>query len=196
MVKVSEVIVVEGRYDKAALSSYLDAVILETDGFGVFSDKEKVALLRRLADERGLIILTDSDGGGFVIRNYLKSCLDPNKVKQAYIPEIAGKERRKHKPSREGLLGVEGMTQEVVLEALRKAGATIDGESDKPKGNITKADLYAWGLSGGKDSEKKRKSLLKALELPEKLSSNAMLAVLNALYDRNDILCRISQNFF
>lgn len=195
MVKVSEVIVVEGRYDKAALSSYLDAVILETDGFGVFSDKEKVALLRRLADERGLIVLTDSDGGGFVIRNYLKSCLDPNKVKQAYIPEISGKERRKKKPSKEGLLGVEGMTQEVVMDALRKAGATIDGESEKPRGDITKADLFAWGLSGKADSEKKRKRLLKVLELPEKLSSNAMLAVLNALYDRDEILSQISQNF-
>lgn len=193
MIKVSEVIVVEGRYDKAALSSYLDAVILETDGFGVFSDKEKIALLRRLADERGLVILTDSDGGGFVIRNYLKSCLDPNKIKQAYIPEVSGKERRKKKPSKEGLLGVEGMTQEVVLEALRKAGATIDGESDKPQGDITKADLYAWGLSGKADSERKRKMLLKSLELPEKLSSNAMLAVLNALYDRNEIFSQISQ---
>ena len=193
MIKVSEVIVVEGRYDKAALSSYLDAVILETDGFGVFSDKEKIALLRRLADERGLVILTDSDGGGFVIRNYLKSCLDPNKIKQAYIPEISGKERRKKKPSKEGLLGVEGMTQEVVLEALHKAGATIDGASDKPQGDITKADLYAWGLSGKADSERKRKMLLKSLELPEKLSSNAMLAVLNALYDRNEIFSQISQ---
>ncbi len=195
MVKVSEVIVVEGRYDKAALSSYLDAVILETDGFGVFSDKEKLSLLRRLADERGLVILTDSDGGGFVIRNYLKSCIDPEKVKQAYIPEISGKEKRKKKPSKEGLLGVEGMTREVVIDALRKAGATIDGTSDKPHGDITKADLFAWGLSGRADSEKKRKILLKALGLPEKLSSNAMLAVLNALYDRNEIILQISQNF-
>lgn len=186
MHKIREVILVEGRYDKNTLSQLVDAVILETSGFGVFNDKEKQKLLRTLAEARGLIVLTDSDGAGFVIRNFVKGCVDPALVKHAYIPDIFGKERRKATPSKEGKLGVEGMRPEVLLDALRRAGATIDGESAAPEKTITKADLYARGLSGRDDSAKKRKALMKKLDLPEHLSATALLDVLNALMSREE----------
>ena len=190
MKKVREVIVVEGRYDKNTLSQTVDATILSTEGFAVFHNSEKLALLRRLAEERGLILLTDSDGAGFVIRNYLKGALPKDRVKQAYIPDIDGKERRKRAPGKEGKLGVEGMRPEVLLEALRKAGATFeDGDAAPEKGEpITKADLFALGLTGGKDSAEKRRTLLKRLALPEHLTTNALLEVLNLLYSQNDFL--------
>lgn len=186
MHKVKEVIVVEGRYDKAFLSGFLDAVIVQTDGFGVFSQKEKIRLLRRLAGQRGLVILTDSDGGGFLIRSHLKSVLPPELVKHAYIPDIAGKEKRKSSPSREGKLGVEGMSPEIVLEALRRAGATLDGEACEEQGGLTKADLFALGLSGP-GSRERRQWLLQRLELPEKLTPNGLLDVLNVLYSREEL---------
>ena len=183
MISVKEVIVVEGRYDRNTLSQVFDAVIVETSGFGVFNDREKLALLRRLAEARGLVVLTDSDGAGFVIRNFLKGAIDPALVKQAYIPDIAGRERRKRAPSKEGKLGVEGMKPEVLIEALRRAGATLGGEEPARRaGGITKATLYELGLSGGPGSAEKRRALLKELDLPEKLSANALLDVLNALY--------------
>ena len=188
MIRVKEVLVVEGRYDKNKLSQIFDAVILETNGFGIFSDKEKLSLLRRLADARGLVILTDSDGAGFVIRNYLKGALDPAKVRHAYIPDIAGKEKRKSAPSKEGKLGVEGMPPEVLTEALRRAGATLDGEAPAPAERITRADLYAAGLSGRPDSAAKRRALLKKLELPERLSSKALCEVLEVLMGREAFL--------
>ena len=186
MHKIREVILVEGRYDKNTLSQLVDAVILETSGFGIFNDKQKQKLLRTLAEARGLIVLTDSDGAGFVIRNFVKGCVDPALVKHAYIPDIFGKERRKATPSKEGKLGVEGMRPEVLLDALRRAGATIDGESAAPEKTITKADLYARGLSGRDDSAEKRKALMKRLDLPEHLSATALLDVLNALMSRED----------
>lgn len=186
MHKIREVILVEGRYDKNTLSQLVDAVILETSGFGIFNDKQKQKLLRTLAEARGLIVLTDSDGAGFVIRNFVKGCVDPTLVKHAYIPDIFGKERRKATPSKEGKLGVEGMRPEVLLDALRRAGATIDGESAAPERTITKADLYARGLSGRDDSAEKRKALMKRLDLPEHLSATALLDVLNALMSRED----------
>jgi len=186
MHKIREVILVEGRYDKNTLSQLVDAVILETSGFGIFNDKQKQKLLRTLAEARGLIVLTDSDGAGFVIRNFVKGCVDPALVKHAYIPDIFGKERRKATPSKEGKLGVEGMRPEVLLDALRRAGATIDGESAAPEKTITKADLYARGLSGRDDSAEKRKALMKKLDLPEHLSATALLDVLNALMSRED----------
>lgn len=186
MHKIREVILVEGRYDKNTLSQLVDAVILETSGFGIFNDKQKQKLLRTLAEARGLIVLTDSDGAGFVIRNFIKGCVDPALVKHAYIPDIFGKERRKATPSKEGKLGVEGMRPEVLLDALRRAGATIDGESAAPEKTITKADLYARGLSGRDDSAEKRKALMKRLDLPEHLSATALLDVLNALMSRED----------
>lgn len=193
MHKVKEVIVVEGRYDKAFLASFLDAVIVETRGFGLFSNKEQLALLRVMAEKRGLVILTDSDGGGFVIRNFLKSALPASLVKHAYIPDIPGKEKRKSSPSKEGKLGVEGMRPEVILEALRRAGATVDGEEGAVRGSLSKADLFALGLSGTAGSAELRQKLLQKLGLPEHLTANALLDVLNLLYDREQLEALISQ---
>ena len=191
MRKVKEVIVVEGRYDKNALSQAVDATIITLGGFSVFNDKEKLAFLRRLAEKQGLIVLTDSDGAGFVIRNYLKGALPKELVKQAYIPDIYGKERRKRAPGKEGKLGVEGMKPDVLLAALERAGATfLDGETEEnQKGAlITKADLFALGLTGGQDSSAKRQALLRKLELPEHLTANGLLEALNLLYSREDFL--------
>lgn len=184
--RIKEAVVVEGRYDKNTLAQVIDGVILETSGFGVFKDDEALALLRRLARERGLVILTDPDGAGFVIRNYLKGAIDPDQVKHAYIPDRPGKEKRKRTPGKEGKLGVEGMPPEVLLDALRRAGATFLDETTErqPRGRaITKADLYAAGLSGREGSVERRREVLKQLDLPERLSPNAFLQVLNALYD-------------
>lgn len=193
MLKIREAIIVEGRYDKNTLSQIVDAPILETAGFGIFNDKEQLALLRAVAEKRGLIVLTDSDGAGFVIRRYLRGAIDPARVKHAYIPDIAGKERRKAARSKEGKLGVEGMRPEVLIEALRRAGATVEGETPRRTvGEITKADFYAAGLSGGAGSAEKRKELLHALSLPERMSANAMLEALNALMSRDEFLRRLS----
>ena len=187
MRKIREVIVVEGRYDKNTLSQIVDATVVTLGGFAVFNDREKVAFLRRLAEERGLIVLTDSDGAGFVIRNHIKSAIPGKYLKHAYIPDIPGKERRKSAPGREGKLGVEGMTPEVILAALRNAGATIEGEETTSSGGITKQDLMALGLSGGSNAGEKRKALLKKLNLPEHMSANAMLQALNLLYTREEL---------
>ena len=179
--KVKEVIVVEGRYDKNALLQVVDAVIVETGGFSVFNNGEKLALLRRLAQKRGLILLTDSDGAGFVIRNYLKGSIPPEQIKQAYIPDVTGKERRKRRAGKEGKLGVEGMTPAVLLDTLRRAGATFEGEENTaPDAHITKADLLDKGLIGPHSAEK-RQALLKKLDLPAHLTPNAMLEALNLL---------------
>lgn len=194
MISVKEVIVVEGRYDRNTLSQVFDAVIVETSGFGVFNDREKLALLRRLAEARGLVVLTDSDGAGFVIRNYIKGAIDPALVKMAYIPDVPGKERRKSSPSKEGKLGVEGMSAEVLIAALRRAGATLSGETATHRtGGITKATLYELGLSGRPDSAARRRELLKKLDLPEKLGANALLDVLNALYDEGSLRASVLQ---
>ncbi len=183
MVKIREAIVVEGRYDKNTLSQIVDAPILETAGFGIMKDKTQLKLLRRVAQQRGLIIFTDSDGAGFVIRNFLKSSIDNRLLKHAYIPDIAGKERRKAAPGKEGLLGVEGMTPQVILECLRRAGATFENEEPaKQSTGITKLDLAELGLSGGPDSSLLRGKLLKKLDLPAHMSCNAMLQALNLLY--------------
>lgn len=190
MRKIKEVIVVEGRYDKNTLSQIVDATVVTVGGFSVFNDKEKLAFLRRLANERGLIVLTDSDGAGFVIRNHLKGALPKDKVKQAYIPDVMGKERRKRHAGKEGKLGVEGMKPEVLLEALRKADATfLDEETDAPvqKEPLTKADLFELGLTGGADSSEKRQALLKKLGLPSRLTANGLLEALNLLYDRETL---------
>jgi len=194
-IKVSEVIVVEGRYDKNTLSQIIDGTIIETQGFGIFSDKEKLELLRSMAEKRGLIILTDSDGGGFLIRNYLKGSIDPAKVKHAYIPDIPGKERRKSAPSKEGKLGVEGMDRETIIKALRTAGASLETGSDslRESERITKSDLYFLGLSGGPDSRERRLVLQKSLGLPEKLSPNALLDVLNALMTRSEFMSSVEK---
>ncbi len=193
---IKEVIVVEGRYDKNALAQVVDATIITLGGFSVFNDKEKLAFLRRLAEKQGgLIVLTDSDGAGFVIRNYLKGALPKELVKQAYIPDVAGKERRKRKAGKEGKLGVEGMKPEVLLESLRRAGATfLDDGAQVQKGEpITKADLFSLGLSGGAGSAAKRQALLKALELPEHLTANGLLEALNVLFSLEELTDAVEQ---
>lgn len=191
MRKVREVIVVEGRYDKNTLCQAVDAAVFPVGGFAVFNDQEKLSLLRRLAEERGLIILTDSDGAGFVIRNFLKGALPRDRVKQAYIPDFYGKERRKRKVGKEGKLGVEGMRPEVLISALERAGATFEGEEEVPvsaREPLTKADLYELGLTGGPDSAEKRRVLMRRLALPEHLSVSAMLDALNLLYGKAELL--------
>lgn len=190
MLKIKEAIVVEGRYDKNTLSQLVDGVIVETTGFGIYRNKDLLALLRRLGEKQGLIVLTDSDGAGFQIRSYLKSALPPHQVKHAYIPDRPGKERRKRQPGKEGKLGVEGMSQQVLEQALRQAGATILGESPRHarSASLTKADLYACGLAGGQGSRERRERLLKKLDLPAHLTPNAMLPILSALYDRQTLL--------
>ena len=236
-VKIREAIVVEGRYDKNTLAQTVDAPIITLGGFGVFNDREKLAFLRRLAEKRGLIVLTDSDGAGFVIRNYLKGALPGDRVKQAYIPDVRGKERRKRRPGREGKLGVEGMSPAVLLEVLRRAGATfedagpekISGEQaagpvgpEKISGEqaagpvgpekaaeeqaagtaetkkaeakkLSKADLFALGLSGGTGSAVRRQALLKRLELPEHLNANGLLEALNLLYSREELEAALAE---
>lgn len=187
MVRIREAIVVEGRYDRNTLSQIVDAPILETNGFGIFKDKKQMELLRKVAKLRGLIVFTDSDGAGFVIRNHLKSAIDGRCLKHAYIPDIPGKERRKSAPGREGKLGVEGMSPEIILEALRRAGATIEGEDAPTRNAITKQDLVELGLSGGTNSAERRQKLLRKLDLPEHMSANAMLQALNLLYSLEEL---------
>ena len=184
MRKIKEVIVVEGRYDKNTLAQVVDATVVTLGGFAVFNDKEKVAFLRRLAAERGLIVLTDSDGAGFVIRNYLKGALPKEQVKQAYIPDIHGKEKRKAQPGKEGLLGVEGVDDALVLQALRDAlGEEAGNAPAKPEGRqITYTDLYEWGLSGTAGSAERKTKLLCALGLPPRLSKKELVEALNRLY--------------
>ncbi len=183
MVKIKEAILVEGRYDKNTLSQIVDAPILETSGFGIFKNKKQMALLRQVAEKRGLIVFTDSDGAGFLIRNHVKSAIPNQYLKHAYIPDIFGKERRKREAGKEGKLGVEGMTKDVILESLRRAGATIEGEDTQAPKSITKQDMMELGLSGGPGSSEKRAALLKKLDLPEHMSANALLQALNLLYD-------------
>lgn len=187
MHRIKEVIVVEGRYDKNTLSQVVDAAIIETSGFGIFNNTQKQKLLRTMAEARGLIVLTDSDGAGFVIRNFIKSCVDPSLVKHAYIPDVPGKERRKSSPSKEGKLGVEGMRANVLLDALIRAGATMDSEeNDRGAARITKADMYAKGLSGREGSARRRAELIKKLDLPEHITTDGLLDVLNAIMSREE----------
>ncbi|NCE64802.1 DUF4093 domain-containing protein [Pseudoflavonifractor sp. 524-17] len=183
--QIKEAIVVEGRYDKNTLSQVVDALILETQGFGIFQNRALLALLRRLAEEQGLIVFTDADGAGFVIRNFLKGAIPAGQMKHAYIPTRFGKERRKVRPGKEGKLGVEGMRPEVLLDALRQAGATftqIPPSEEPPRRPITKADLFRHGLSGGPNAAVRRRELLRILDLPEHMSTNALLEVLNRQY--------------
>ena len=194
MVKIKEAIVVEGRYDKNTLSQILDAPILETNGFGIFKDKEQMALLRKVAEVRGLIVFTDSDGAGFVIRNHIKSAIPGQYLKHAYTPDIFGKERRKAAPGKEGKLGVEGMTRDVILESLRRAGATSLGEEAVDKApEITKADLMDLGLYGP-GSNTNRAMLIKKLGFPEKISTNAFLQAVNLLYSIEDLKQALEQD--
>jgi ribonuclease M5 len=193
VIKIREAIVVEGRYDKNTLSQIVDAPILETSGFGIFKDKKQMDLLRKVAKIRGLIVFTDADGAGFVIRNHIKSAIPAQYLKHAYTPDIMGKERRKAAPGKEGKLGVEGMRPEIIVEALRKAGATIEGEDAPVCQQITKQDFMELGLSGGADASAKRLSLLKKLDLPERMSANAMLQALNLLYSLEELTAIVGQ---
>jgi len=193
MRKIQEIIIVEGRYDKNTVAQAVDATIIETSGFGIFTDKEKLALLRKLAAKRGLIILTDSDKAGFFIRGRLRGMIENTaagqlNIKHAYIPDINGRERRKTAASAEGKLGVEGMTRDVILTALEHAGATfLDSTAHTPVSDIiTKTDMYELGLTGGDGSLSKRRELLKRLELPGRLTANALLEVLNIMFSRDD----------
>ncbi len=188
MVKIREAIVVEGRYDKNTLSQIIDAPIFETRGFSVMNNKEMLKFLRGIAQKRGLIILTDSDGAGFVIRNFLKGAIQNGRVLHAYIPDVAGKESRKRTAGKEGKLGVEGMKPEILLDALRRAGATIEGEAPAKRADITKRDLYDLHLTGWPDSQSRREQLKQALGLPKHLSTNGLLDALNVMFDREEFL--------
>ena len=182
MLKIREVIIVEGRYDKNKVLQAVDATVIETGGFGIFRDSEKRRYLKLLAERRGLIIMTDPDGAGFVIRSFLRGCVEPRYVKNAYVPEVFGKERRKRSPSKEGKLGVEGMDSAIIVEALRRAGACFEGEqADGKHAGLTKADLYSLGLSGGEKSTERRAVLQKELGLPSRLTANGLLEALNVL---------------
>ncbi|MCI8594563.1 MAG: DUF4093 domain-containing protein [Oscillospiraceae bacterium] len=190
MLKIKEAIVVEGRYDKNTLRQVVDAVVVETAGFGIFKDEKQLQYLRALAKERGLIVLTDADGAGFVIRNYLKGSIPPEQVKHAYIPDVSGKEKRKRTSGKEGKLGVEGMSPKVLEEALRKAGATFLNEAGETAENgtpITKADFVRWGLSGSAESASQRRALQQKLNLPEHLSANGLLEALNTFYNSDEV---------
>ena len=189
MLCIQEAIVVEGRYDKNALSQVVDTLILETGGFQIFRDPERMARLDRAARRRGLVVLTDSDGAGFVIRNRIKGVIPAQFLKHAYIPDVYGKERRKRRPGKEGKLGVEGMPPDVLEQVLRRAGATFleeDAQRARSGPPLTKGDLFAAGLSGGAGSGERRSALLRRLELPEHLSANALLDVLNGCYSREE----------
>lgn len=187
MIRIREAIIVEGRYDKNTLAQIVDAPILETSGFGIFHDRQRLALLRRLAETRGIIVLTDSDGAGFVIRNYLRGAIDPSQVKHAYIPDIAGKERRKRTASKEGKLGVEGMRPDVLLEALRRASATIEGEETPGCGRTHYEDGSLCSRAHRRCGQQGRPAAAaRAADLPEHLSTNALLEVLNALMTREE----------
>lgn len=185
---IKEGIVVEGRYDKNTLSQVVDTVILQTDGFGIFKNKEQMELLKKVAKIRGLIVFTDGDGAGFVIRNKIKTAIPKEYLKHAYPPDIEGKEKRKNQKSKEGLLGVEGMTAEILVECLRKSGATIHlAPTEIPKSDITSSDMLHWGLTGGENSSENRKKLLKELDLPLKMTKKGLQEVLNCCYTRQEV---------
>lgn len=188
MLAIKETIIVEGKYDKNKLKQIVDAQVIETAGFGIFNDTEKRQLLRKLGEKHGLIILTDSDGAGFLIRNHLRGILPGKYLKHAYIPCIEGKERRKIHKSKEGILGVEGVSDEIIVDALQKAGATIIGEDEKKEctNKITKLDMYDDGLSGGKESVKLRRKLTDELGFPKGMSANALLEAMNLLISKDE----------
>ena len=191
MLKLKQAVIVEGRYDKARLSTLLDATILTTDGFGIFRDREKLALIRRLAAQSGIILLTDSDAAGFKIRSHIRSAVRDGKIVNVYIPDVYGKERRKAAPSKEGKLGVEGLSQEVLEEAFRKAGVGVSC-AEKPRDPITKADFFVWGLSGSDGASLRREAVKQKLGFPERMSAGALLAAVNVLYHKDEfyhLLC-------
>ena len=193
--KIKEAIIVEGKYDKIKLMSIVDAVVIETSGFHIFKDPQQVKFIRQMAEQNGIILLTDSDGAGFVIRNFLTGVVDPGKIKQAYIPDLHGKEKRKTSPSKEGKLGVEGVPKTVILEALRRAGATFAERTveEKEKPVVTKTEFYELGFTGGENSAEKRACLLRRLCLPEHMATNALLRVINETMTRESFLSLAEQ---
>ena len=184
--QLKEAVIVEGRYDKIRLSECIASPIIETGGFRVFKDKEKQSLIRQIAEKRGILIMTDVDSAGFVIRNFLRGIVPEDRIRHAYIPTVEGKERRKPEPGKEGILGVEGVDRESLIDAIRKSGATIIGEESRDGGEITKSDFYALGLTGRENSAKLRESILAGLGLPKYLTANAMLAALNCLFTKDE----------
>lgn len=179
MIKIDKVIIVEGRYDKIKLSSMIDGIIIETEGFGIFKDKDKQKLIRKLAETKGIAILTDSDSAGFVIRNFITSIVPKEYITNVYIPDIYGKEKRKDSPSKEGKLGVEGVSAEILKEAFKKAGIGVSQSETNERKKITLNDFFDDGLTGDTQSKRKRTDLLKKLDLPERMSTKAMLDILN-----------------
>lgn len=192
MIKLSQAVIVEGKYDVIKLSNMLDALIIKTDGFGIFKDSEKQRLIRRLANEKGIIVLTDSDSAGFVIRNFISSCVPKDKIINAYIPDIFGKEKRKTERSKEGKLGVEGVPESVLLEAFAKAGVTAS-ITDEKRRLITNVDLYEYGLSGRENSSRKRKKLLSALSLPERMSTSSLVKILNSFVTYEEFIEKVKE---
>ena len=187
MLKIKEAVIVEGRYDKIKLSGIIDAPIIETNGFRIFKDKEKQSLIRQLAEKRGILIITDSDSAGFVIRNFLKGIIPEKNIKQCYIPQLKGKEKRKAKPSKEGILGVEGIEDREIISAIKKSNATIEGEVPHRISEITKSDFFELGLTGRPNSKEKREQVLKYFKMPTYLSTGAMLTALNVLVTKSDL---------
>ncbi|MDD6275342.1 MAG: DUF4093 domain-containing protein [Clostridia bacterium] len=192
MIKTDKIVIVEGKYDKIKLSSLIDAVIIETEGFGIFKDKEKQKLIRKLAKEKGLLVITDSDSAGFKIRSFISSIVPNEYITNAYVPDVLGKEKRKTEASKEGKLGVEGVPSKLILEALRKAGVSCDETENKDRREITLADLYLDGLSGSADSSNKRKKLLKYLELPERMSTKSLLEIMNIFLSYDEYKSAVS----
>lgn len=195
MIKLDKPVVVEGKYDVIKLSNIIDTLIIKTDGFGIFKDKEKQILLRHLAKEKGIIVLTDSDSAGFLIRKFLNSSIPTDRITNVYIPDIYGKEKRKTEASKEGKLGVEGISEEVIVEAFKKAGVVFEQNNcEKPTGRqITNIDLFEFGLSGGNNSSEKRKALLRSLGLPERMSSSSMIKILNTFVTYDDFVKKVKE---
>lgn len=194
MLKIREAVIVEGKYDKQRLKEIVDAPIITTSGFRIFKDKEKQSLIRTLAKERGILVMTDSDSAGGVIRNFLKGIVPESQIKQCYVPLISGKEKRKAAPSKENLLGVEGIDAQTLKEALIRCGVVVGEETAKTsEAPITKTELFEWGLSGRDNSAELRQKLLADLGLPLYLSCNSMLEIINSLYTRKEILDKIEK---
>ncbi len=194
MIKLDRPVIVEGKYDVIKLSNLIDGLLIKTDGFGIFKDREKQQLLRRLAAEKGIIVLTDSDSAGFLIRNFISGIVPNDKITHVYIPDVFGKEKRKIAPSAEGKLGVEGVSEKLLLEAFKKAGVTAAVSKEKRR-LITGLDLYEAGLSGGSDSAEKRKMLLKSLSLPERMSTSAMIKILNTFVTYDEFKKTVKELF-
>lgn len=190
MLKIKEAVIVEGKYDKIKISNLIDTLIIETNGFAVFKDKKKLAFIRKLANERGIIVITDSDHSGFQIRNYISSSLPKDKIKHIYIPDIYGKEKRKKEPSKEGKLGVEGIDDKILLSLFEKAN--IEARSVEKRDLITSVDMFTLGLSGTPNATQNKKKLLKSLDLPEFLSTSSLISYLNSSMDKKEFysLCR------